>query len=93
MARTRSKLPAERNPLWYKDAIFYEVRVGTFFDSDGDGIGDACDPDIDDDGVFLRDQPTGFVRGDLRHRRVGGGHHVLHAARHKLLHRYQAAVG
>ncbi|HOU92580.1 MAG TPA: alpha-amylase family glycosyl hydrolase, partial [Polyangiaceae bacterium] len=26
--------------LWYKDAIFYELRVRAFFDSDGDGIGD-----------------------------------------------------
>ncbi len=31
---------AEEAPLWYKDAIFYEVRVGAFQDSDGDGIGD-----------------------------------------------------
>jgi maltose alpha-D-glucosyltransferase / alpha-amylase len=27
-------------PLWYKDAIIYEVHVKSFFDSDGDGIGD-----------------------------------------------------
>ena len=27
-------------PLWYKDAIFYELRVGAFSDSDGDGVGD-----------------------------------------------------
>src|SRR5512145_260178 len=27
-------------PLWYKDAIFYEVRVSSFFDGNGDGIGD-----------------------------------------------------
>jgi maltose alpha-D-glucosyltransferase/alpha-amylase len=25
---------------WYKDAIFYELRVGAFHDSDNDGIGD-----------------------------------------------------
>ncbi|CAG1006553.1 maltose alpha-D-glucosyltransferase / alpha-amylase [Myxococcaceae bacterium] len=25
---------------WYKDAILYEVRIGAFQDSDGDGIGD-----------------------------------------------------
>ncbi|HEY8515277.1 MAG TPA: maltose alpha-D-glucosyltransferase [Candidatus Binatia bacterium] len=31
-------LPEE--PLWYRDAIFYEVRVRAFYDSDGDGIGD-----------------------------------------------------
>src|SRR3972149_518258 len=28
------------NPLWYKDAIIYEVHVRAFHDSDGDGIGD-----------------------------------------------------
>jgi maltose alpha-D-glucosyltransferase/alpha-amylase len=26
--------------LWYKDAIFYELHVKAFYDSDGDGIGD-----------------------------------------------------
>jgi len=30
----------ERNPLWYKDAVIYEVHVKTFCDSNGDGIGD-----------------------------------------------------
>ncbi len=28
------------NPRWYKDAVIYEVHVKTFFDSDGDGMGD-----------------------------------------------------
>ena len=28
------------DPLWYKDAIIYEVYVKAFFDSDKDGIGD-----------------------------------------------------
>ena len=28
------------NPLWYKDAVIYEVHVRGFYDSDGDGIGD-----------------------------------------------------
>jgi maltose alpha-D-glucosyltransferase/alpha-amylase len=32
-------MPAE-DPLWYKDAIIYEVHVRAFQDSDGDGIGD-----------------------------------------------------
>ncbi|MGA2939302.1 MAG: maltose alpha-D-glucosyltransferase [Syntrophobacteraceae bacterium] len=28
------------DPLWFKDAIIYEVHVKAFFDSDNDGIGD-----------------------------------------------------
>src|SRR5438309_2300765 len=28
------------DPLWYKDAIIYELNVRAFQDSDGDGIGD-----------------------------------------------------
>ncbi|MDQ3730648.1 MAG: maltose alpha-D-glucosyltransferase [Pseudomonadota bacterium] len=31
--------PAE-DPLWYKDAIIYELHVKAFFDSNSDGIGD-----------------------------------------------------
>jgi len=30
----------EDNPLWYKDAIIYEVPVRSFYDSNDDGIGD-----------------------------------------------------
>ena len=29
-----------KDPLWYKDAIIYEVHVRAFHDSDGDGFGD-----------------------------------------------------
>src|SRR3546814_17042421 len=28
------------DPLWYKDAIIYQVHVKAFFDSNDDGIGD-----------------------------------------------------
>src|SRR5713101_4688139 len=34
------------DPLWYKDAVIYELPVKAFFDSNGDGIGDLpglCD--------------------------------------------------
>jgi maltose alpha-D-glucosyltransferase/alpha-amylase len=34
-----SVLPTD-DPLWFKDAIIYEIPVRAFFDSDGDGIGD-----------------------------------------------------
>ncbi len=33
--------PSEANdPLWYKDAVIYELHVKTFHDSNADGIGD-----------------------------------------------------
>ena len=28
------------NPLWFKDAVIYQVHVKSFYDSTGDGIGD-----------------------------------------------------
>ncbi len=41
MSNRREKdIRIEEEPLWYKDAIIYEVHVRAFFDSDGDGIGD-----------------------------------------------------
>src|SRR6478609_8395469 len=33
-------LPLENDPLWYKDAIVYEVHVRAFYDESGDGMGD-----------------------------------------------------
>jgi maltose alpha-D-glucosyltransferase/alpha-amylase len=36
----QSCLTAEQDPLWYQDAIIYELHVRAFHDSDGDGIGD-----------------------------------------------------
>src|SRR5436853_4227476 len=30
----------EDDPLWYKDAVIYELHVRAFYDSNGDGIGD-----------------------------------------------------
>src|ERR1700757_1675463 len=30
----------EDDPLWYKDALIYELHIKAFYDSDGDGIGD-----------------------------------------------------
>ena len=32
--------PLPDDPLWYKDAIIYELHIRAFADSDGDGIGD-----------------------------------------------------
>ncbi|GAC1527091.1 MAG: maltose alpha-D-glucosyltransferase [Vulcanimicrobiaceae bacterium] len=30
----------ERDPLWFKDAVIYQVHVKAFFDSNNDGVGD-----------------------------------------------------
>jgi maltose alpha-D-glucosyltransferase/alpha-amylase len=38
--RMRDKIDLQDDPLWYKDAIIYELHVKAFADSDGDGIGD-----------------------------------------------------
>ena len=35
-------IPMNTDPLWYKDAVFYEVFVRAFADSNGDGIGDLA---------------------------------------------------
>jgi maltose alpha-D-glucosyltransferase/alpha-amylase len=37
-AQTRQWFEAE--PLWFKRAMFYEINVRSFFDANGDGIGD-----------------------------------------------------
>lgn len=41
------------DPLWYKDAIIYELHVRGFFDSDDDGIGDF--PGLTSKLEYLRD--------------------------------------
>jgi maltose alpha-D-glucosyltransferase / alpha-amylase len=38
--RSVKKLASATDPLWYKDAIVYEIHVRAFADSNGDGIGD-----------------------------------------------------
>ena len=30
----------QRDNLWYKDAVIYQLHVRTFFDSNADGVGD-----------------------------------------------------
>ena len=34
------KIASATDPLWYKDAIIYELHVRAFADSNNDGIGD-----------------------------------------------------
>jgi maltose alpha-D-glucosyltransferase / alpha-amylase len=38
--RRATVVTGDDDPLWYKDAVIYELRVGAFQDSDGDGFGD-----------------------------------------------------
>jgi maltose alpha-D-glucosyltransferase/alpha-amylase len=44
---------AGENPLWYKDAIIYEVHIRSFCDSNADGIGDF--PGLTSKLPYLRD--------------------------------------
>jgi maltose alpha-D-glucosyltransferase/alpha-amylase len=36
----KKKIVLGDDPLWYQDAVIYELHVRSFFDSDGDGVGD-----------------------------------------------------
>jgi maltose alpha-D-glucosyltransferase / alpha-amylase len=40
MARKSRTATFIKDPLWYKDAVIYQVHVKSFFDSNNDGIGD-----------------------------------------------------
>ena len=40
MAERESMLVLDDDPLWYQNAVIYQVHVKSFFDSDADGIGD-----------------------------------------------------
>jgi maltose alpha-D-glucosyltransferase / alpha-amylase len=40
MGWVQGEIMLENDPLWYKDAIIYQLHVKAFFDSTGDGMGD-----------------------------------------------------
>jgi maltose alpha-D-glucosyltransferase / alpha-amylase len=40
MLRKTRNLPVMADPLWYKDAVIYQLHVKSFFDSNNDGVGD-----------------------------------------------------
>jgi maltose alpha-D-glucosyltransferase/alpha-amylase len=35
-----SALPRAEDPLWYKDAVIYQIHLKSFFDANNDGVGD-----------------------------------------------------
>ncbi|WP_419728782.1 maltose alpha-D-glucosyltransferase [Lichenicola sp.] len=37
---TQATLPPIEDPLWYKDAIIYQIHLKSFFDANNDGVGD-----------------------------------------------------
>ncbi len=41
-ATTSMPVPRAGDPEWYKDAVIYELRVRSFYDANGDGIGDLA---------------------------------------------------
>ena len=74
-----AQLPSRSDPLWYKDAIIYQLHVKSFFDSNNDGIGDFPGlisklDYIADLGVntiwLLPFYPSPRLRRRLRHRRL-----------------------
>ena len=40
MAKARKPAAFIKDPLWYKDAVIYQVHVKSFYDANNDGIGD-----------------------------------------------------
>ena len=67
------------DPLWYKDAIIYQMHVKAFHDANGDGIGDFAGLTqkldyIQELGVntlwLLPFYPSPHARRRLRHRRL-----------------------
>ena len=48
------------DPLWYKDAVIYQLNVKSFFDSNDDGIGDF--PGLTSKLEYIRDLGVNLVR-------------------------------
>ena len=65
------------DPLWYKDAIIYELHVRAFYDSNGDGIGDFA-------GLT---EKLDYLAGPRRHRALAAAVLSFAAARRRLRHR------
>ncbi len=42
--RQKRNLSVMNDPLWYKDAVIYQLHVKSFFDANNDGVGDFPGP-------------------------------------------------
>jgi maltose alpha-D-glucosyltransferase/alpha-amylase len=40
MKKRKRNLPVMADPLWYRDAVIYQLHVKSFYDSNNDGVGD-----------------------------------------------------
>nr|MDQ3002779.1 alpha-amylase family glycosyl hydrolase [Fibrobacterota bacterium] len=40
MAAGNTEKSTPESPLWYREAVIYQAHVKSFYDSNGDGIGD-----------------------------------------------------
>jgi maltose alpha-D-glucosyltransferase/alpha-amylase len=40
MRKKKHNLPVMADPLWYKDAVIYQLHIKSFYDSNNDGVGD-----------------------------------------------------
>ena len=40
LMKKKHQLPVMDDPLWYKDAVIYQLHLKSFFDSNNDGVGD-----------------------------------------------------
>ncbi len=94
-ARAAQALP--HDPLWYKDAVIYQLHVKSFFDSNNDGIGDFPGliskldyiADLGVNAIWLLPfYPLAAARRRLRHQRLPRrASRLRHAGRRAALHR------
>ena len=40
LAHAKVDTPPAADPLWYKDAVIYELHIKAYADANGDGVGD-----------------------------------------------------
>ena len=55
-----------QDPLWYKDAVFYELHVRAFYDGNDDGVGDF--PGLIQKLDWIRERVGGLGHQFGRHR-------------------------